>query len=216
MSTELKDVEIRYTLDGSEPNKNSKLYSEPIILEETTGLKALTFQNGEAKGKIFAQIFSIHKATVKPISYKTKPNKHYPGSGDFCLVNSIRGTKDHGDGEWQGWNGSDMEVVIDLGEPTQVSKITCGALQNAGAWIFLPEKVSFFASEDGKVFEKLGETNHNIDPLAGDKIKKDFSIECEINASYVKVVAHNLATIPKGHMGEGQKAWLFVDEVIVE
>jgi len=37
-----------------------------------------------------------------------------------------------------------------------------------------------------------------------------------ISAKYVKVVAQNLGKCPKGHIGEGKPAWLFVDEIIVE
>jgi len=34
---------IRYTLDGSEPGKKSKLYTRPVIITETTTIKARTF-----------------------------------------------------------------------------------------------------------------------------------------------------------------------------
>ncbi len=42
-----KEGEIRYTLDDSEPNKNSMIYGEPIIAKNTATIKARTFwENG--------------------------------------------------------------------------------------------------------------------------------------------------------------------------
>jgi hexosaminidase len=35
------------------------------------------------------------------------------------------------------------------------------------------------------------------------------------NIRYIRVSAKNLGTCPKGHSGEGQPAWIFADEIIV-
>ena len=40
-------AEIRYTLDGSEPGKNSTLYEAPVGLAETTTIKAVAILNGK-------------------------------------------------------------------------------------------------------------------------------------------------------------------------
>ena len=43
----MKDSEIRYTLDGSEPTEQSLIYTEPIKVQNTTTVKARTFwKNG--------------------------------------------------------------------------------------------------------------------------------------------------------------------------
>ena len=42
----LKDVEIRYTLDGSAPAATSKIYAKPFPLRETTTLRAAAFRHG--------------------------------------------------------------------------------------------------------------------------------------------------------------------------
>ena len=36
------------------------------------------------------------------------------------------------------------------------------------------------------------------------------------NARYIKVKATNIGECPEWHKGAGGKAWLFVDEIIVE
>ena len=45
-----KDAEIRYTLDGSEPNGNSKLFTQPFILRNSTVIKAGVFREGMEPG----------------------------------------------------------------------------------------------------------------------------------------------------------------------
>lgn len=41
--SQLKDNEIRYTNDGTEPNQNSVLYTQPFNISETTNLKIIEF-----------------------------------------------------------------------------------------------------------------------------------------------------------------------------
>ena len=48
----------------------------------------------------------------------------------------------------------------------------------------------------------------------------DFLQEMEVrprcNARYVKMVAKTIGTCPEGHVGAGQKAWIFCDELVIE
>ena len=50
--TELIQSEIRYTLDGSDPDRLSKLYSSPFELNKTTLVKAGIFKEGMASIEI--------------------------------------------------------------------------------------------------------------------------------------------------------------------
>jgi len=217
LASELAGVEIHFTTDGSEPTNLSAVYTEPVLLDQTSTLKAVTSVNGLSSGKVLSQSFHINKATVKPVKYLTPFNENYKGSGEYTLVNGIRGTTNHGDGEWQAWSGNNMEVVIDLQQATEIHSCSVGSLQNAGAWIFLPSKVEFFVSADGVKFQKVGEAINDVDPLSGEKQIKEFAVSFEpVSVGFVKVVAKNLGKAPQGHMGAGQPAWLFVDEIAVE
>ncbi|MCI9618156.1 MAG: hypothetical protein HFG31_09250, partial [Eubacterium sp.] len=46
MSTTVKGSEIKYTLDGSEPTENSLTYTEPVTVEKSTVVKAITYRKG--------------------------------------------------------------------------------------------------------------------------------------------------------------------------
>jgi len=217
LKSELEGIEIHYTTEGSEPGTWSPVYKKPINLDKSTDLKAAPMVNGNFAEKTISQSFNFSKSTAKPVIYKVTFSEYYKGSGVFSLVNAVRGSTNHHDGEWQGWAGTDMEIVIDLQQAGVISSISVGSLQNAGAYIFFPKKMEFFVSTDGLKFEKVAETVNDVDPLSGDKQLKNFSASfTPITASYVKIISKNLGKCPKGHAGEGKAAWMFIDEVVVE
>lgn len=70
-----------------------------------------------------------------------------------------------------------------------------------------------FVSNDGTNFTALGLTddfNENIKKPEKGMMKVAFTTT---NTRYVKVVVTNWGNIPKGNPGEGNKAWLLVDEI---
>jgi hexosaminidase len=214
---ELAGVDIHYTSDGSEPNNLSPLYSAPVILDKSVTMKAITFAGGIPAGKPMSQSFNFNKATGKPVKYMVPYSDTYKGSGEFTLVNGLRGSSNGSDGEWQGWSGMNMEVIIDLQQAEEINHISVGALQNTGSWIFFPKKLEFFISEDGLKFQKVAEIENKVDPLLEGNQLKDFSASFSpVIAKFVKVVAYSLGQCPKGHAGEGKAAWLFIDEIGIE
>jgi hexosaminidase len=214
---ELAGLEIHYTTDGSEPTNLSSIYSEPILLDKTSTLKAITFTDGIPFGKSMSLSLNLNKATVKPVKYLIPYSKNYKGSGEYTMVNGVHGTTNHSDGEWQAWEGTNMDVVIDLQQQTEIHSISAGSIQNSGAWIFFPKKVEFFVSADGANFQKVGEVVTDVDPLSGEKQLKEYTATFNpVKAGFVKVVATNLGKAPKGHQGAGDNAWLFIDEIAVE
>ena len=219
LSTELAGVDIHYTTKkGSEPNNYSAIYNQPIVLKKTAVIKAITFSNdGAPSENVLRRSFKMNIATAKPVKYIIPFSPSYKGSGDYTLANAIRGTTNHEDGEWQAWNGTDMEVVIDLQESAKIQRIAAGSLQNKGAWIFFPQKVEFFISADGNNFQKVGDALNETDSVSREKQLKDFGITFKpVSANFVKVIARNFGKAPKGHAGEGKPVWLFIDEIEVE
>jgi len=217
LSSEMAGVDIHYTTYGSEPNNYSDVYNGPIVLTNSTVVKAITFANGMPSEKVLTQSFNINLATFKPVEYIIPVSPYYKGSGDYTLVNAIRGTTNHTDGEWQAWEGKDMEVVIDLQESAKIKQISVGSLQNIGAWIFFPGKVEFFTSPNGNTFQKAGETITPTDSISTDNQLRDYTLKFKpVSAKFVKVIARNFGKAPKGHVGEGKPVWLFIDEIEVE
>jgi hexosaminidase len=208
---------IRYTLDGSLPSSDSPVYTGPFKLNKTTIVNASTFLDGEPYSGVASEKVWIHKATGTPVDYLSNYSDKYSAGGNDALTNSLRGSVNLGDGRWQGYEGNDMEVVIDLGTETDINKVITGCLQTVGSWVFFPEVVSFFGSTDGKTFKALGTARNKISLKDPERKIQDFTIELSgEKARYIKVLAVNTGICPEWHSGAGEPAWLFVDEIIVE
>tara|TARA_R110002072_G_scaffold13299_2_gene55857 strand:- start:517 stop:2844 length:2328 start_codon:yes stop_codon:yes gene_type:complete len=211
LKSEFPQADIRFSLDGSDITSASKKYSAPVDIDRTTNIKAQVFKDGEPVGAIFEKTIKYHKAVGKPVTYINKYHDSYKGAEDLGMVNVVRGSKNFHDGQWQGWLDNDMELVIDLESPTELEKISVGALENQGSGIYFPIQVEVFLSDDGKTFRSAGSVKREYAANNGSELK-DFVIEIgKQNARYIKVKATNLGTAPTGG-----GSWMFIDEVVVE
>ena len=211
LQNEFPNSDIRYTLDGTDVDRNSKQYESPLVLDKTTQVKAQVFKDGEPVGVPFEKTINFHKAVGKPVTYLNKYHDSYQGAKDVGMVNVVRGSKNFHDGQWQGWLGDDMELIIDMEEPTEIERVTVGALENQGSGIYFPVEVTVFLSNDGKTFDKAGSIKRDFAANTKSELK-DFVIELsKQSAKFIKVVATNLGTPPTGG-----GSWMFIDEVIVE
>lgn len=217
MSSEQPAPEIRYTTDGSDPGPVSTAYEAPLPLTSTATVKAAIFADGEMIGKVSEKTVTINLATGREVTYNIPYSDRYKAFGNKTLVNGIRGSGAFNDGQWQGFEGTDMDVVIDLGRTMAVTLISSRFISNVGSWIFLPEKVEFSTSADGDSFTLLHAIVTGLKPEEqGSRTEEYFASFPEVTARYIRVVARGLGTCPPWHAGAGGKAWLFCDEIIVE
>jgi hypothetical protein len=79
--------EIRYTLDGSTPTKNSTLYTTPLSLTRTTVVKAACYSATLLAPKIYTQTYFINEPVTLPVfSISTDPdNFFHPETGIYVL-----------------------------------------------------------------------------------------------------------------------------------
>ncbi|MFA5218984.1 MAG: hypothetical protein WC388_08610, partial [Bacteroidales bacterium] len=141
----------------------------------------------------------------------------YSAGGDKALWDGKTGSFDYTDGRWQGFEGKDMEVLINLGREMPVWRITAGFLQSMAVWIFHPVEVSYYLSMDGKEFRQMEVIDNYPDRgTMTDGVRYFSSLVMGVPARYVKVRAKSVGICPPWHHGAGKKAWLFADEVIVE
>ena len=145
------------------------------------------------------------------------PAEKYSGNNEFVLTDGIRANLNFGSGQWQGFNGKDMEAIFSFDNPVTIKKVRVGTLHDYGSWIFRPEQVTVYGSKEGNIYELLGKTQAILPVTTAEKQIVDFDIQFSGQQfSKIKIVVDNIATCPEGHSGEGSSAWLFVDEIIIE
>ncbi len=214
LSSDDTDANIYFTTDGSDPETNSQKYSEAIFIKETTILKAVSISSNGEKGIIKTAEFVKAKFNI---SGKNKFSEKYPAKGLNSLVDGLRGSLAYNDGKWQGYEGENFEAIIDFGKSIQINYISSSYLQNTKAWIFAPQCVEYAVSNDGKNFKTIYTEDYKLDLNTRDKILiKEFKTGLKsLEANYLKIKASNIGKCPDWHNGDGGKAWLFVDEIIV-
>ncbi len=211
-----KHLDIHYTLDGSEPDSSSPKYNKPMQLKSTATLKAGAFRDGEPYGEGIEKEFYFHAGLGKPVTLTSPYSYKYTAGGPDGLTDGITGSLVFRDGFWQGFEQDDFEAVVDLGKPMVISTIKTNFLQNSGSWIFMPTSVEFSVSTDNKNFQLLKTLTHSISPKKQDGlIRESELIDMNVTARYIKIFAKNIGTCPEWHPGAGGKAWIFVDEIIV-
>lgn len=212
----LDDVKIYYTLDGQEPDKNSSVYDEPFTIYKTTVIKAFAQQANMKRSKtVEAKLIKV--PGNRDVYLNTEYSSQYTGGGKIALIDGLRGGENFRTAGWQGYRGSDLDAIIDLGKVQTVNKIAVGFLQDQRSWIFMPPKVDFYISEDGKNYRHLGTVENSVSPEYKGAIIDDYVFnDIGRKARYVKVKAKNIGENPEWHKNPGEKSWLFVDEVVVE
>ena len=217
LTSEKPGEAIRFTMDGSNPSSQSIEFDSPFIIDKTTTIKAGLFMDGGLAGKINEKTFSFHKALGKSVEYKIPHKRKYSGNGQVTLVDGLTGTTSYNDGYWQGWEGDDLDVIVDLGEVESIQKIEVGLLESQGVWIFLPTYVTASFSNDGETY--FGEQTVEVEDgerLGRSNRKTVFVDQLLLSARFIRVIATNRKTCPEWHPGAGGKAWVFADEIVVE
>jgi hexosaminidase len=206
------DMRLEYNLN----NGAWQNYTTPFGVKETTTLAARGFKNDKPYGE-FEQKIIRHIATGKKVNYSIPYSRHYKGTGDNNLTDGLLGsTENFRDGYYQGFSGTDMEVIIDLGEITTFSKINTTFFQYYLSWIVLPTSVSYAISDDGENFEEIEIIANKIPLMKEGKFKYTFSFENKnIKAKYLKVSAKTVGKLPQEHPAAGSDAWIFADEIII-
>jgi arylsulfatase A-like enzyme len=154
------------------------------------------------------------------VIYVQPYSNRYPGGGDkaltdgLCAPETIVPPVDYKN--WQGFQGNDMEVIINLKKDTDISEITAGFLQSQANWIFLPKSVKYEISTDGENYDEVAFFK-NKNPVPQVEVRKaGYSKKFDRrNVRYIKITAKNIGTCPVWHKGNGKKAWLFCDEVVI-
>lgn len=209
-----KTASIYYTLDGSVPNKNSKKFKDSISINKFVTVTAIAIsQNGKESLPVTN---SFYKAKHK-ISLINNYDEKYPGGGKLALVDGVYGSTNFNDGKWQGYNGSDLDAVIDLGKTKKIRKISSSYLSDVNSFIFLPETIEYSISDDGKNFIKLDELKNDIEEKNTEAFIHSFNLKVNrISARFIRVKAKNIGICPSWHKGAGEKAWLFCDEITIK
>jgi predicted alpha-1,2-mannosidase len=209
-----KGAKIYYTLDGTMPTVNSKLYTAPIGVKKNTTIKAIAIKNGKSsfvdEGTFIKIRDDIKLTLVNP--YLT----NYADQGNETLINGVHGKTDWRLGNWQGYQGVDLVAILDFGSVKPINKISLGTLQDTNVWIVFPQYVQYWVSDDGKDYKLLSTVKTKVDVKDLTVQTQEFTADLNTNARYIKVIAKQYGPLPDWHPFKGSPSYIFADEITVE
>ncbi len=208
-------AKIYFSTDGTNPDVNKNLYTYPIVIKNTSTVKAICTKNLIDSKVVISNFNKIPEE--RSIKLYTKFSPSYTGDGALGLIDGIKGSMNFHSDAWQGYEGDDLNAVIDLGKIQKVSSIDASFLQNTNSWIFYPSELEYYTSTDGNNFTKVYAAQNIPNEKNSDAGINDFEKKLQgIEARYVKVFAKNVGVCPPWHVAAGGKAWLFIDEISIK
>jgi hexosaminidase len=210
LKTPTDGKEIHYSTNDTELRK----YDSLIPISANTSITANVFKNGTKVGRPFDQTILFHKGITASVSLNTEPHKAYSAGGKDALINGIQGNGSrYGDKEWLGFWGEDLEITIDFTEETEINMVTLRFYDANGQWIYSPKQVSITSKP---IKGKSVSCMRVLKSKEGESIV-DISIPFDsIKTTRLTISAPNYGLIPTGLQGAGNKAWTFIDEIIIE
>lgn len=205
------DVEIRYTMDGSEPTAASPLYEQPLLVKEAQTVNAATFSDGQQMGKTLTLPVHWNKATAKPL-LGNKVN-------EAVLNNGVRGSLKQTDFEWCSWGSSDrISFTVDLLQKEKMNTLTIGCITNYGMGVHKPKSIRVAVSDDNATYRDINELEYTSAEIFREgTFIEDLSIDMRGTvARYVRVTMEGAGECLADHVRPGQESRVCFDELIIE
>lgn len=219
LKTIFSDRPIYYTVDGSEPDKNSKVYTKPFAIERSCVVKAACYgDNGE---KIISEKYILyhkgmgHFKKLNTVAGNYRPE--YSGGGEDALLNGAIGSMDYKDGNWQGFYGTDCDIELDFSKKENLNSIKINFNTNPHDWILMPETMKVLTSNDGINYKeyKTFDIYEEVEKSKTTIVTKNLDVK-GLSSRYVRIIIENPGLIPEGLPGYNNPSWMFLDEIVIE
>lgn len=210
--TSFGDGQIYYSLDGSEPTSASLKYESPLEIRENCTVKAVVIRP-TGNSRVFSEKVNFSKSSMKSISLKSEPDEAYRFNGAIALVDGLKGADNFKTGRWLGFSGRDIEAVVNMGAPTEISSVSISTNVVKGDWIM----------DATGIVVKIVDENQNVKEVGSLVIEPkketdrdgvyDYTVQFDkTTATHVEVTIKN-GLLPEWHSGAGRPAYIFVDEI---
>ncbi|MEO8232253.1 MAG: beta-N-acetylhexosaminidase [Ignavibacteriota bacterium] len=214
-----RDVDLKIGTYGDALSINQKDDQFNFAVDKSNSILIFSERNNKKVGKTFVHGFTFNKATRKKVKLTYPYSEKYSAGGIEALTNGLRGSDSFRDGDksWQGYQGTDFEAVVDLGDISSVKNISVGFFQASSSWVVFPMYIEFYLSDNGIDFVNAGKVEIPSSLRNPNWLQKDYSVALQnSSARFVKIFAKNYDALPPWHPEAGGKPWLMVDEIIVE
>ncbi|MDR4037074.1 MAG: beta-N-acetylhexosaminidase, partial [Parabacteroides sp.] len=119
------------------------------------------------------------------------------------LLDGYRGGLTYLDGRWQGYL-NDLDCVVDMGEVTDIHKVSSRFMQLIGPGVYQPGEVELLTSEDRESYISQGVIPTTISNTDKDLSFQEYTFNGDWKARYIRIKAK-----------EANKGFIFTDEIVI-
>ncbi len=205
---------IFYTTDNSVPNELSACYSKPILISESSNVKAVNIKD-KVKSEIVSKSFMFIPA--KSIISDIEPLNGYEFNRLVKLMDGENGDPTIKDEKWICFD-KNFTLTIELKKPQSLNNISLGAIQGLSN-VTLPSEVEVRVSGDGKKYRLAGKLIPDVnEAISKNKIYRE---ELSINTNdkevrFVQIAIKTAGILSFDHpRSAGKKSMVFLDEISI-
>ncbi|MBN2281373.1 MAG: alpha-L-fucosidase [Candidatus Marinimicrobia bacterium] len=212
--TEDENSKIFYTLNGATPDTGSLAYHAPFTLEQSATIKFRALNQDKNPSIIGDKTIKVIDEFVE-FRLVYPADKKYAANGAVTLCDGEFGDSDFASGKYLGFNGQDLVAEIKLKNNKLINSVSVSCLQKPASWIMFPKEFEIYKSNDYENFEFVRKLD--IEDYGHQDLRKKFILEIPVqSAGAIRIFVKNHGILPEWHVGKGEKAWLFVDEIEVK
>lgn len=209
-------VELRFTIDGSEPDSvHSPVYREPILVSEETSVRVKGYKSGWVSSREAARAFHRSDYVPSSVTLLAAPNPRYKGRGAHTLLDLESGGNNHADGKWLGFYGEPMIAVLSFDTAVDIQTVGISVKQNYGSHIYPPQQVDVWGGTDAADAQLIARSRPDLATDASPTQMLEIPVAGSNELRYLRVEAKPFVPIPTGYPAAGNPAWVFVDEIIL-
>lgn len=212
----LPGTELRYTLDGSDPDSTSSpVFGEALAINGNYAtVRARAFKDGWLSSDI-AEFFLFRKGFQPDnIRLETAPDKRFEGEGVGTLIDGKQGLPDfYRHPAWMAFKDNDLVLAFSFEKkvPT-VTNVTLSFAHNRGTICLPPDEMQLWGGNDPDELKLIASTNPPEIPRPPKPRIEGFSMDVPAsNFKYYKLVAKPTRKVKDNP--RKRDLWLMVDEV---
>lgn len=207
-------VEIRYTLDGSEPDSvQSAVYTGPLPLEKFTVVKAKAYKKGWYGSQSLKAFYFIKGIKPDSVAYVIKGQKD-KGKEALLFDNDI-GDLTLGTGAWIEMK-QPATFHFFFREPVSVQQLSVNTIVRMEWDIFPVSKMEVWGGMKKEALKKLGTWQEAVpSKLEEADLKQPLVRFPTAELKYMKLVIYPLLSMPRWHTNKGKPSRVFISEVVL-
>ena len=214
----VRGVQIRYTLDGAEPDSiKSAVYEKPLPLDSSLKLKAKAYREGWHSSAVVEGEFIRKSLEIDSIELLSPPDSSLNAGKPSVLHDQIIGNAvNFRTKKWFGYLKNEASFFITLKNTSQAKELWLAVAKLPGSFIFPPVSIEIWGGTEKNNLKFLGKTAPEMpkgySPVGVTYVRGRFS---PASLKFIKLIARPISHLPSWHGSKGKPGRVLVSEIIV-